>query len=120
MNKKSKEWKTIINISSTAAKFGGINFTHYAPTKAALENLTYGLSRELSENKIRVVNVAPGIIDTRNLKIKSSKADFQKIIATIPNKRLGSPKDVANLIEFLIDEKSNYINGTTITISGGR
>ena len=120
MNKKSKEWKTIINISSTAAKFGGINFTHYAPTKAALENLTYGLSRELSENKIRVVNVAPGIIDTRNLKLKSSKADFQKIIANIPNKRLGSPKDVANLIEFLIDEKSNYINGTTITISGGR
>ena len=48
-SKKRKKWNSIINISSTAAKFGGINFTHYAPSKAALENLTIGLSRELAK-----------------------------------------------------------------------
>lgn len=50
--KNNKKWRTIINISSTAAKFGGIRFTHYAPTKAALENLTMGLSRELKKKKL--------------------------------------------------------------------
>ena len=45
--------------------FGGKYFTHYAPTKSAIENLTIGLSRELSEKKIRVVCVAPGVINTK-------------------------------------------------------
>ena len=98
----------------------GLKFTHYAPTKAALENLAIGLSRELSSKKIRVLNIAPGIIDTRNLLFKGKKSNINKIISTIPSQRLGQPIEVANLVNFLIDDNSNYINGTTITISGGR
>ena len=120
LNKKNNHWKSIINITSTAAKFGGLKFTHYAPTKAALENLAIGLSRELSSKKIRVLNIAPGIIDTRNLLFKGKKSNINKIISTIPSQRLGQPIEVANLVNFLIDDNSNYINGTTITISGGR
>ena len=52
-------------MSSTAAKYGGKNFTHYAPTKAAIENLTIGLSRELVDKKIRVLSVSPGVISTK-------------------------------------------------------
>ena len=116
-NREKKKWNSIINISSTAAKFGGVNFTHYAPSKAALENLTIGLSRELAEKKIRVLNVAPGVIDTRKDK---NKRILKKVISEIPNNRLGKAEDVANLLDFLIDDKSEYINGTTLTISGGR
>ena len=117
IQKRKKKWNSIINISSTAAKFGGINFTHYAPSKAALENLTIGLSRELAKKKIRVLNVAPGVIDTRKNK---NKKILKKVISEIPNNRLGKAEDVANLLDFLIDDKSEYINGTTLTISGGR
>ena len=112
--KNKKEWKSIINLSSTAAKFGGHFFTHYAPTKAALENLTIGLSKELAKYKIRVLCVAPGVIDTRADNKKKS------IIETIPSGRLGAPSEVAKLILWLNSKSAEYINGTTITISGGR
>ena len=113
--KKEKEWKSIINLSSTAAKFGGQFFTHYAPTKSAIENLTIGLSKELSKEKIRVVCVAPGVIDTK-IENRKNKA----IIKSIPNSRLGNPTEVAKLIIWLASKSAEYINGTTITISGGR
>lgn len=113
--KKRGAWKSIINLSSTAAKFGGQNFTHYAPTKAAIENLTIGLSKELSKEKIRVVCVAPGIINT-----KKENRQNKKIISTIPNSRLGTPEEVAKLIIWLASDQAEYINGTTVTISGGR
>lgn len=114
MKNNNNEWNSIINISSTAAKFGGRFFTHYAPTKAALENLTVGLSKELANEKIRVICVAPGVIDTRPDNRKKS------ILRTIPNGRLGKPNDVAKLVIWLSSKNAEYINGTTITISGGR
>lgn len=113
--KNKKEWKSIINLSSTAAKFGGQFFTHYAPTKAAIENLTIGLSKELGGKKIRVLCVAPGVIDTKLDNRKNTN-----ILKTIPNSRLGTPKEVAKLIIWLASDKAEYINGTTITIAGGR
>lgn len=113
--KKNNKWKTIINLSSTAAKFGGKFFTHYAPTKSAIENLSIGLSRELSNNKIRVVCVAPGVIDN-----KIENRQNKSILSSIPNLRLGRADEVAKLIIWLISEDAEYINGTTVTISGGR
>ena len=113
--KNKKEWKSIINLSSTAAKFGGQFLTHYAPTKSAIENLTIGLSKELSKDKIRVVCVAPGIIDSK-IENRKNKA----VIKSIPNSRLGKSLEVAKLIIWLDSKTAEYINGTTITISGGR
>lgn len=113
--KKNREWKSIINLSSTAAKFGGKFFTHYAPTKAAIENLSIGLSKELSNKLIRVVCVAPGVIDN-----KKENRNNKSIIKTIPNLRLGKAEEVAKLIIWLTSKDAEYINGTTVTISGGR
>ena len=113
--KKNNKWKTIINLSSTAAKFGGKFFTHYAPTKSAIENLSIALSRELSKDKIRVVCVAPGAIDN-----KIENRQNKSILSSIPNLRLGRADEVAKLIIWLISEDAEYINGTTVTISGGR
>ena len=113
--KSNKNWCSIINISSTAAKFGGKLYTHYAPTKAAIENLTIGLSRELSKKRIRVLCVAPGVINTKKENIKN-----KAIIKSIPNSRLGSPDEVAKLIIWLASDDAEYINGTSVTIAGGR
>ncbi len=112
---KKKRWNSIINMSSTAAKYGGRNFTHYAPTKAAIENLTIGLSRELVDKKIRVLCVSPGVISTKLQNIKN-----KKLINSIPAGRLGTPEEVAKLILWLDSDDAEYINGTSITISGGR
>jgi len=113
--KKEEKWNSIINMSSTAAKYGGKNFTHYAPTKAAIENLTIGLSRELVDKKIRVLSISPGVIST---KLQNTKN--KKLINSIPAGRLGTPEEVAKLILWLDSKDAEYINGTTITISGGR
>lgn len=118
-----KKNSLIVNITSTAAKFGGNNLTHYAPTKAAIENLTIGLSRDLSEKKIRVVNVSPGIIDTENMRKTNefnSIKELNKLSQTIPSKRLGTAKEVAKIIIWLQKKEAEYINGTTITVNGGR
>lgn len=118
-----KKNSLIINITSTAAKFGGNMLTHYAPTKAAIENLTIGLSRDLSNLKIRVVNVSPGIINTVNMKttnkIKTRK-DIENLNSTIPSGRLGTAREVAEVIIWLNNKEASYINGTTLTINGGR
>ena len=59
--------------------------------------------------------VAPGVIDTKKENIKN-----KAIIKSIPNSRLGSPDEVAKLIIWLASDDAEYINGTSITISGGR
>ncbi len=118
-----KKKSLIINITSTAAKFGGNMLTHYAPTKAAIENLTIGLSRDLSELKIRVVNVSPGIIDTKNMRTTNnikSKKNIKDLSNSIPSGRIGNPQEIAKIIMWLNSEEANYINGTTITVNGGR
>ena len=112
---KKKKWNSIINMSSTAAKYGGRNFTHYAPTKAAIENLTIGLSRELVDQKIRVLSVSPGVISTKLQNIKN-----KKLMNSIPQGRLGTANEVAKLILWLDSQDAEYINGTNITISGGK
>lgn len=118
-----KKNSLIVNVTSTAAKFGGNSLTHYAPTKAAIENLTIGLSRDLSDQKIRVVNISPGIIDTENMRKTneiSSIKELSKLSQTIPSKRLGTAKEVAKIIVWLQKKEAEYINGTTITVNGGR
>jgi NAD(P)-dependent dehydrogenase (short-subunit alcohol dehydrogenase family) len=113
--KKNKFWSSIINLSSSAAKFGGVKFTHYAPTKAAIENLTIGLSKELGQKKIRVLSVAPGIIDSKEENKKN-----KNILKSIPSGRIGKANEVAKLILWLLSEEANYINGSIIPINGGR
>ena len=118
-----KKNSLIVNVTSTAAKFGGNSLTHYAPTKAAIENLTIGLSRDLSDQKIRVVNISPGIIDTENMRKTNeiyTQNQLRKLSQTIPSGRLGTAKEVAKVILWLQSKDGNYINGTTITLNGGR
>ena len=97
--------------------------THYAPTKAAIENLTIGMSRDLSERKIRVVNVSPGIINTKNMRLTNginSKLQIKELSSTIPSQRIGNSQEVAKVILWLNSKEASYINGTTITVNGGR
>jgi glucose 1-dehydrogenase len=109
----------IVNLSSTGAKFGGNRLVAYAAAKAGLETATIGLARELGPHGIRINCIAPGVIDTDQL--KAMPEDRRKgQLATIPLGRFGTGEDVAKAILFLLSDEASYITGTTLTVHGGR
>jgi NAD(P)-dependent dehydrogenase (short-subunit alcohol dehydrogenase family) len=111
--------KSIVFISSQAALFGGNLFTHYAPTKAAINTLTKGLSREAIKHNIRVNSVSPGIIMTEGM-LKVNKMNLSNISKSIPIKRIGHPKEVADVILKISEKESEGIYGNIVPVSGGR
>ena len=107
---------SIINISSIWGLTGASCEVPYSMTKAAIDGLTKSLAKELGPSNIRVNSIAPGIINT-DMNKGLSEDDLAKIQDEIPLEKIGSPKDVANLV--LAIDKSNYITGQVIQINGG-
>ncbi len=111
-------WGRIINISSIVALSGNIGQANYAAAKAGLIGLTKVLALELAKKGITVNAVAPGFIDTDMVR-KVPSHILEKIIDQIPMKRLGTPEEVARVVAFLADERSDYITGQVYGINGG-
>lgn len=112
----------IVNISSGAASIGSATeFVWYAASKAAVDAFTLGLGREVAEEGIRVVAVAPGLIDTE-LHARSTREPgrVNRMRDVIPMKREGSADEVAKTILFLLSDEASYITATTLRVSGGR
>ena len=109
----------IVNISSQAAKFGGNGLTPYAASKAAINNFTLSLSREVALEGIRVNAVSPGIIETDQHDF-SNEAVLNNIKKEIPVGRLGTPQEVANAILWLLSDKAAYVTGALLPVTGGR
>lgn len=112
--------KAIVNISSEAGKSGGRDImAHYASSKAALNIFTKSIARDFVKYGIRVNGVSPAVIDTDVHKNISDerRRHFEN---TIPMKRMGKVEEVANLVYFLISDKSSYINGEIVPINGGK
>jgi len=117
--KKQKSGK-IVNISSCAAKVGGVRAAaSYSVSKAGVSNLTICLARELASSKINVNAIAPSMIDTPMTNQpgygKEAQANFVK---TIPL-GLGKPEDIADAILFLVSNRSRYITGEILDVNGG-
>ena len=117
--KKQKSGK-IVNISSCAAKVGGVRAAaSYSVSKAGVSNLTICLARELAPHKINVNAISPAMIDTPMTNQegygKEAKANFVKNIPL----GLGQPEDIANAILFLVSDKSCYITGEILDVNGG-
>ena len=110
---------TIVNITSQAATFGGIGMTHYASSKASINTLTTGLSREVAEFGIRVNAVSPGVIDTdAHAKLSQERKVYLK--NSVPLGRFGMAEEVAETVAWLLSEHSSYITGSVIPVAGGR
>ena len=107
---------SIVNVTSIAGSrvhpFAG---TAYATSKAALNSLTREMAGDFGPHGIRVNAIAPGEIDTA---ILSPGTD--KIVETIPLRRLGSTDEVADTIYFLCSSQSSYVTGAEIHINGGQ
>jgi NAD(P)-dependent dehydrogenase (short-subunit alcohol dehydrogenase family) len=115
----AKRCGKIINLSSLAARIGGIDVgVHYTVSKAGIIGLTRDLAKKLGLFGINVNAVAPGIMLTGPVKqqIAGREGDY---IAKVPLGRLGSPEDAAHAILFLSSHLSDYITGCVLDVNGG-
>ncbi len=108
---KMKDGGSIVNISTFGAKEPSLNFPISSVARAALSSFAKLFATEFGASKIRMNNVLPGFIN-------SYPAD-QETIDTIPMLRQGTPEEVAELVSFLVSEKSAYITGQDFLIDGG-
>lgn len=112
------KWGRIINITSIAGFKGAFGKSNYSAAKAGVVGFTKSLALELASKGITVNAIAPGAIETDMLfRIPERYRDV--ILKDIPMNRFGKPKEVADLIAFLISDKASYITGQTIHINGG-
>lgn len=124
----------IINMSSESGLEGSEGQSIYASTKAAVNSLTRSWSKELGKQGVRVVGLAPGIMEetalrtlayeealayTRNLTVDELRAGYSKT-STIPLGRSGKLSEVADAVAYLMSERASYISGVTINVAGGK
>src|SRR5690554_349373 len=111
---------TIINVSSGAAKTGSPNeYIDYAASKGAVDTLTRGLALEVAAEGVRVNAVRPGLIYTEMYASGGEPDRVDRVKAKIPLQRGGQPEEVAEAILWLASEKSSFVTGSFIDLSGG-
>jgi 3-oxoacyl-[acyl-carrier protein] reductase len=117
-------WSRIVNLSSVSA-LGSRGQTNYAAAKAGLQGMAKTLSIELGRYGITVNAVTPGSIDTemtRSVAVRLGR-DLdewqQEVKQQIPVRRLGVPRDIANVIAFLCSDEASFVSGQVIYVAGG-
>lgn len=123
----------IVNVSSESGLEGSEGQSCYAATKAALNSFTRSWSKELGKYGIRVVGVAPGILEktglrtpeyeealawTRNITVEQLREGYTK--NAIPIGRAGKLSEVADFVCYLLSARASYITGVTTNIAGGK
>ena len=113
-----KGWGRIINISSVNGEKGQAGQTNYSAAKAGMHGFTMALAQELAAKGVTVNTVSPGYIGTDM--VKAIRPDvLEKIVATIPVKRLGEPSEIASIISWLATDEGGYSTGADFSVNGG-
>ena len=111
----------IVNITSGAATLGSPGeYTHYAAAKAGLDAFTLGLGKEVGPHGIRVVAVAPGLVDTELHATTGDAGRVDRMAADIPLQRAADPDEIAAAVEWLLGSDAGYVTATTLRVAGGR
>ena len=111
---------SIINISSICSHVGtpGVHVGYHA-SKGGIRALTKAAAAEFGPQKIRVNSIHPGVMPPMRDRQLSSHAARDKILARVPLRRVGVPRDVSNAVLFLASDESAYITGTELSVDGG-
>ena len=108
----------IVNISSVNGAKGQAGQTNYSAAKAGMHGFTMALAQELATKGVTVNTVSPGYIGTDM--VKSIRQDvLDKIVGTIPVKRLGLPSEIASIIAWIASEEGGYSTGADFSVNGG-
>jgi 3-oxoacyl-[acyl-carrier protein] reductase len=113
-----ERWGRIVNIASVVGKSGNAGQANYVSSKAGLIGLTKAIAQEMGSRGVTVNAVAPGFIDTDMTAVLPAEVK-EKLLASIPLKRLGTPEDIANAVRFLCSEEAGYITGHVLDVNGG-
>jgi 3-oxoacyl-[acyl-carrier protein] reductase len=113
---------TIINTTSVAARHGGgPGALVYAAAKAAVNNLTRGLAKELAPHRIRVNAISPGVVLTPIHERLSTPAIMEAFIRSVPLGRAAAAEECVGAFLFLASERlSSYVTGQVLEVNGGQ
>lgn len=110
----------IVNVSSAASRLGAAGeYIDYAASKGAVDSMTVGLSREVAGAGIRVNAVRPAFIYTEMHASGGEPGRVDRIKASLPMRRGGSPEEVANAILWLLSDEASYVTGSFLDMAGG-
>ncbi|MGB4411042.1 MAG: acetoacetyl-CoA reductase [Burkholderiaceae bacterium] len=108
----------IIQISSVNGQKGQAGQTNYSAAKAGMHGFTMALAQEMATKGVTVNTVSPGYIGTDM--VKAIRADvLEKIVGTVPVKRLGEPSEIASIVSWLASKESGYSTGADFSVNGG-
>ncbi|XP_055632341.1 estradiol 17-beta-dehydrogenase 8 [Toxorhynchites rutilus septentrionalis] len=109
---------SMVNVSSIVARSGNMGQSNYSPSKAGVEAMTKVVAREFGRYNVRVNAVVPGFIETPMTETVPQKVK-DMVIMQCALRRFGKPEEIAEVISFLASDRSSYINGTSIEVTGG-
>ena len=105
-------------MASVVGVSGNAGQANYAASKAGVIGLTKTAAREVASRGITVNAIAPGFIETEMTDVLPEDVK-ENLLASIPLKRMGQTKDIAETVAFLASDKAAYITGQTISVDGG-
>ena len=113
-----RQWGRIINISSVNGQKGQFGQTNYSTAKAGIHGFTMALAQEVASKGVTVNTVSPGYIGTDM--VRAIRPDvLEKIVATIPVKRLGTPEEIASIVCWLASDEAGFSTGADFSLNGG-
>ena len=113
-----KGWGRIIQISSVNGEKGQAGQTNYSAAKAGMHGFTMALAQELATKGVTVNTVSPGYIGTDM--VRAIRPDvLEKIVGTIPVKRLGTPDEIGSIVAWLAGNESGFTTGAALSCNGG-
>jgi len=114
----SANWGRIINISSVNGQKGQFGQTNYSTAKAGLHGFTMALAQEVASKGVTVNTVSPGYIGTDMVRAVKPEV-LEKIVASIPVRRLGTPDEIASIVCWLASSESGFSTGADFSVNGG-
>ena len=113
-----KGWGRIVQISSVNGEKGQAGQTNYSAAKAGMHGFAMALAQELAGKGVTVNTVSPGYIGTDM--VKAIRPDvLEKIVATIPVKRLGRPEEIGSIVAWLAGDDAGFTTGANFSCNGG-